>query len=135
MPILAEKRNQVARQPGVIQRFAEVLRTAAGPHVKAMYGETCEKSAVGQTDDVARLPAAFESVHERELTASITLRALGFDQNLNIGFGLDEAPFDGKAVEIEMTWPEIAQQSKDVRVANQRNEVQPVSLAGASERV
>ena len=67
---LAEHRQKVAGEAGVVQGLAEMLRAAAGAHVEAMRGESRTQRRGTQTAHVACIAGTFQAVHQDDFAAA-----------------------------------------------------------------
>jgi len=65
--------------------------------VEAVGGEIVAEGEGGDGTDVAGLSGAFESVDEEEVALGVG-GGLGFDEDLDVGLGLDEATGEGGGV-------------------------------------
>ena len=92
----------------MIESLAELLRAAAGAHVKAMDDETRLQRVPGHADDITGIAAAFKTMQQHNFAHRRAGRLLGKDQNLGIGIRPDETAFRGVSREIELARPEVA---------------------------
>ena len=67
---LAQNREKVAGEPGVVQRLAKMLRPAARPHVEAVGGIAGVERRGAETADVPGAAGALQSVHHDDLAGA-----------------------------------------------------------------
>ena len=106
----------------MIEGVAELFGASAGAHVEAVDDEADGEGGEGHADDVAGVPRAFEAVDEDQFAEGFAGGALGLDEDLGIGFGSEEAAFDGVGGEIEFAGPVIGEDRQEVGVGDEGGE-------------
>lgn len=119
---LAQHSQQVARQTGVVQRLAMLLRAAASSHVKAVDCETGAQPGPAQASNVTGLSRAFEAVHYDDLARNGAFRALRLHQNLNVRFGAIQPAFHRMAGAGGRPFPVVSGDRLEMRIPEERVE-------------
>ena len=113
---LAEHRNQVAGEPGVVERAAEPLGAAASPHVKAVGGKAGAQGRGAEAPHVPGCSGTFQAVHHHDFARRRTPWALRLHQHLNIRLGLKQPALNGKPGFASIALPEMAGHGLPVRI-------------------
>ena len=104
----------------MVEGLAEVLRAAAGAHVKAMRRETRPQGRGTQAPDVAGFARPLQAVDHENLAARLAVGTLRAHQHLHVRLGTVQAAFDGKLGRRIRTLPEVGSDGLQVRTAQQR---------------
>src|SRR5262249_19154049 len=105
----------------------------AGTHVKSMNRKAVCERRPRHAALIARLTRPFESVNEYDLPARSRIRLLLVDKNLYTGLGLIEDGLARPALVDLGARPEIAGDSRKVRIAKKRNEIGQVRVFPANK--
>ena len=123
---LAQHCQQVAGQPGVIQGLAQMLRAAAGAHVKTMRRETGPQRRRAQASNIARLARPFQTMHHDDLALAPAPRGrCESTSTCTSGSVRMQPPFDGKLRRDVGPRPEVADDGLQMRIPEERVESEP----------